>query len=36
LLANKEKIKKYKKEYRQRKKLEKLNNEIPETNIIEN
>jgi predicted GIY-YIG superfamily endonuclease len=36
LLANKERIKKYKKEYRLRKKLEKLNNEIPETNIIEN
>ena len=36
--ANKEKINLYKKEYRLRKKLEKLklNNEIPETNIIEN
>ena len=34
--ANKERIKLYKKEYNQRKKLEKLNNEIPETNIIEN
>jgi hypothetical protein len=32
--ANKEKIKLYKKEYRLRKKLEKLNKEIPETNII--
>jgi hypothetical protein len=34
--ANKEKINLYMKEYRLRKKLEKLNKEIPETNIIEN
>jgi hypothetical protein len=34
--ANKEKITLYKKEYRLRKKLEKLNKEIPKTNIIEN
>ena len=34
--ANREKMKAYHKDYYQRKKLEKLNKEIPETNIIEN
>ena len=34
--ANKERKKLYMKEYYQRKKLEKLNKEIPETNIYEN